>query len=107
MKTIRYLAVGLLLLTGLLHVTQLITTTVFDGAILITVIFGIIYLLLGVLLFRGSRIVLWLGAILPLVGLLLASVGMLTKPTILGGLFMVIDIAIAACCFTLLFRKER
>jgi hypothetical protein len=53
MKTIRYLAAGLLLLTGLLHVTQIITIKVIDAAMLITVIFGIIYLVLGVLLFRA------------------------------------------------------
>jgi len=105
MKTIRYLAAGLLLFTGLLHVIQIITTKVIDTATVITVIFGIIYLGLGVLLLRSGRIILWLAAILPLVGLLLAAVGMLTKPTMLGALFMVIDIAIAACCFTLLFRK--
>ena len=105
MKTIRYLAAGLLLFTGLLHVIQIFTTTVIDarhphnGA------------LWGHLsgdrcpAFAGGRIVVWLAAILPLVGLLLALVGMLTKPTMLGALFMIIDFAISACCFTLLFRK--
>ena len=106
MKTIRYLAAGLLLFTGLLHVIQIFTATAIDAAILITVTFGVIYLVLGVLLLRGRRIVLWLAAFLPLVGLLLAPMGMLTKPTLLGALFMVIDIIIAAYCFTLLVRKE-
>ena len=105
MKTIRYLATGLLLFTGLLHVIQIFTTKVIEAGMVITIIFGIIYLVLGVLLLRGGRIVLWLAAILPLVGLLLALVGMLTKPTMLGALFIVIDIAIAACCFALLFRN--
>ena len=104
MKTIRYLATGLLLFTGLLHVIQIFTTRVIDAAMLITVLFGI-YLVIGVLLFRGGRIVLWLAAILPLVGLLLALVGMLTEPTMLGALFIVIDIAIATCGFALLFRN--
>jgi hypothetical protein len=105
MKTIRYLAAGLLLLTGLLHVIQIFTVTVIDAAIFITVTFGVIYLVLGILLLRSGRVVLWLAAILPLVGLLLAAVGMLTKPTMLGAFFMLIDIVISACCFTLLFRK--
>jgi hypothetical protein len=105
MKTIRYLATGLLLFTGLLHVIQIFTTTVIDAAILITVTFGVIYLVLGFLLLRSGRVALWLAAILPLVGLLLALVGMLTNPTMLGALFIVTDIAIAACCFTLLFSN--
>ena len=106
MKTILYLASGLLLFTGLLHVIQVYITNVNDAATLITLIFGVIYLVLGILLLRGGRIILWLAAILPIVGLVLAVVGMLTKPTNLGALFMVIDIAITSCCFTLLFRKE-
>ena len=106
MKTIRTIAAGLLLLTGAIHVIQITTATVFDAAMAITVTFGVIYLLLGFLLFRGSRMIDWLAAILPLVGLLLAAVGMLTKPTWLGAFFMAIDVAVAACCFILIFRKQ-
>jgi hypothetical protein len=122
MKTIRTLAAGLLLLTGLLHVIQIITATGIDSGIIITVAFGIIYLVLGLLLRRISdpplhagrvpdqpvhtgRTILWLAAIIPLVGLLLAGVGMLTKPTLMGALFMVIDIGISTCCFILIFHK--
>ena len=106
MKTVRYLAVGLLLLTGLLHVVQIITATIIDAAVIIAVTFGIIYLALGLLLIKGGRAIVWLAAIVPLVGLILAGVGMLMKPTLLGALFMAIDIGISACCFTLLFRKS-
>lgn len=106
MKAIRYLAISLLLLTGTLHVIQVMTNPVVDTAFVITGIFGLIYLGLGLLLFHGGRTIFWLAAILPLVGLLLAAVGMVTKPTLLGAIFMAIDIAIAISCFTLLFRKR-
>jgi vacuolar-type H+-ATPase subunit I/STV1 len=106
MKTTRFLAVGLLLLSGLLHVVQITKAATLDAAIVITVTFGIIYLVLGSLLIRGSRTIFWLGAILPLVGLLLATVGMLTNPTLLGAFFIVSDIAVATCCFVLIFKKS-
>jgi hypothetical protein len=107
MKITRYLALSLLIFTGLLHLVQFTKTAVLDTPIVITVIFGVIYLALGFLLMRGGRTILWLAAILPLVGLMLAAVGMLTKPTLLGVIFMMIDIIISACCFTLLIRKGK
>ena len=107
MRTIRFVATGLLWLTGLLHVIQITTIRAVDVAIVITVTFGVIYLALGFLLLRGGRIIFWLAAILPLIGLLLAALGMLMKPTLLGALFMAIDVGIAACGFALLFGKGR
>jgi vacuolar-type H+-ATPase subunit I/STV1 len=105
-KTIRSIAAGLLLLTGILHVIQITTAAAIDAAMIITVTFGVLYLVLGFLLFRENRRIVWLAAILPLVGLFLAAIGMLDKPTLLKALFMAIDIAVAACCFYLIFRKE-
>ncbi len=106
MKTIQTLAASLLLLTGAMHVALFATSGVMDAAMIITLVFGIIYLALGLLLFRGGRVVYWFAAILPLVGLLLAGVGMLTNPTLVGAIFMAIDIVIAACCFKLLLQKR-
>jgi hypothetical protein len=104
MKTIRILAATLLLLTGVLHVIQLLLAKVDSGTI-ITVIFGVVYLIIAFFLFRGGKTALWFGAIVPLVGLLLAVVGMLTTPTVLRAIFIAIDVVIIACCFILLFRK--
>jgi hypothetical protein len=103
MKTIRVLAASLLLLTGILH---LVTTalTKFDATFIITIVFGLAYLAIGYFLFRQGRTILWFGAIVPLVGLLLAFVGMLTTPTLLGAFFIAIDVIIIACCSILLFR---
>ncbi len=105
MKTIRLIAAGLLLLSGLLHVLQITTGAALDAALIITLTFGVIYLALGALLLRGGRVILWLAAVLPLIGLLLAGVGMFTKPTLLGAFFMLVDVAVSVACFYLIAKK--
>jgi hypothetical protein len=104
MKTIRKLAGGLLVLTGVMH---LISTafTKFEMTSIITIVFGLAYLVIGFLLFKRGRVILWLAAIVPLVGLLLAAIGMLSNPTLLGAAFILIDIIVASCCFYIITRK--
>jgi hypothetical protein len=104
MKTLRNLAGGLLLLTGVLHLIS-VALTKFEPTSIITIVFGLAYLVIGILLFQNGRVILWLAAIVPLVGLLLAMVGMFTNPSLLVAAFILIDIIISACCFYLLFRK--
>jgi hypothetical protein len=106
MKSLRNLAAGLLLLTGALHLVSLLLAA-FDSTSLIMLLFGVAYLTIGFFLFRDGRVILWLGAIVPLVGLLLATIGMIMNPTLLGAIFIAIDIIIAACCFMVIFRKEQ
>ncbi len=61
------LAGGLLMLSGVTHISQLLVYS--DRRILIGVTtFGVIYLVLGWLLARGSRSALWAAAILPTFG---------------------------------------
>ena len=105
MKFLRNLAAGLLLLTGALHLVSLVFVT-FVPTSLITLLFGWAYLVIGFFLFRDGRAILWFGAIVPLVGLLLAVLGMMMDPTLLGAIFIAIDVIITACCFALIFRKE-
>jgi hypothetical protein len=105
MKPIRSLAAGLLVLTGVLHLVSVAFKT-FEATDIITLIFGAAYLVIGFFLFRNGRRALWFGAVVPLVGLLLAGVGMLKSPTLLGALFIGIDVVIVVCCFFLLFRKK-
>jgi hypothetical protein len=104
MKSVRNFAAGLLLLTGVLHLLS-VALVKFETTSIISIVFGLAYLLIGVLLFRTGRAILWFGAIVPLVGLLLAAIGMTMNPTLWGGLFILIDIIVAACCFWLIFRK--
>jgi hypothetical protein len=105
MKTIRILAVVLLLVTGVLHVIQLLLAKL-DPATIITVIFGGAYLAIAFFLFRAGRTALWFGAIVPLVGLLLAVLVMFTAPTLLGALFIAIDVIIITCCFYLISQSK-
>jgi hypothetical protein len=106
MKNIRNLAGGLLLLTGVLHLAS-VALVKFETTSIITIVFGMAYLVIGYFLFRGGQTVLWFGAIVPLVGLMLAGIGMLMKPTLLGGIFIAIDIIVSVCCFSLIFRKQK
>lgn len=104
MKSIRSLAAGLLLLTGILHLVSVALVN-FELTSIITILFGVAYLVIGAFLLRTGRSVLWFGGIVPLVGLGLATIGMLMKPTFLGAIFMAIDIIVSICCFLLIFRK--
>jgi hypothetical protein len=106
MKSIRSLAASLLLLTGVLHLVSVVFAK-FEPTSIITIVFGAAYLVIGFLLFRNGRNILWFGAVVPLIGLLLAVAGMFIKPTLLGGIFIAIDMAVAACCFYLIFRKAQ
>ena len=106
MNTLRNLAGSLLLITGALHLVSAALVK-FEMTSIITILFGLAYLAIGFFLFRGSRMVLWLGAIVPLVGLGLAVIGMLVNPTLLGGIFIAIDIAVAVCCFYLILSKQQ
>lgn len=105
MKPVRSLAAGLLLLTGLLHLASVALVS-FEPTSIITLVFGVAYLAIGFLLFRSGRTILWFGAVVPLIGLSLAFVGMLTKPTVLGALFIGIDLVVIVCCFLLIFCKS-
>jgi hypothetical protein len=106
MSRIRYWAAGLLGLTGIIHVAQLALAK-FDISLAITVLFGIAYLVVGFFLLRtASKTVYYFGAIVPLVGLLLAAAGMLINPTILATFFIVMDVVVIICCFYLIKSKQ-
>jgi len=92
-------------LTGELHLISLLLAA-FDPPPLITLPFMVAYLIIVFFLFRDSWAILWFGAIVPLVGLLLAAIGMMNH-TLLGAIFIAIDITIAACCFIVIFRNEQ
>ena len=106
MKFLRNLAAGLLLLTGALHLVSLVFVT-FEPTSLITLLFGAAYLVIGFFLFRDGRAILWIGVFVPLVGLLLAVLGMILDPTLLGAIFIAIDIAIVSCCIVVIYRKKQ
>jgi len=105
MNTIRKLAAGFLLLAGALHLFSAVLVK-FNPTSIITIFFGFAYLVIGILLLRDGRTILWLGSIVPMVGMILAVIGLLIKPTLFGVLFIAIDIIIVTCCFFLIFNKK-
>ncbi len=106
MNRIRYLAAGLLCLTGVIHVARLgipQSDAAFDTMV---VIFGMVYLITGGLLFRNNRTAYYLGAIVPLIGLCGGMAGMLTNPTIWMAFLIAIDAIIVLSCFYLIKGKR-
>jgi len=81
MNQIRYLAAGLLCLTGVIHVARLGMAQLDATFITTAVIFGVVYLIIGIFLFRNNKTAYYFGAIVPLIGLCGGLVGMLTNPT--------------------------
>jgi len=102
MKRIRYLAAGLLCLTGIIHVARLGLT---DAPVVIVVVFGVAYLIIGGLLFRNNKIAYYFGAIVPLIGLCVGPL-ILTNPPILFAAFLGgIEIVVVVSCFSLIKRS--
>ena len=103
MKRIRYLAASLLCLTGIIHVARL---GLADAPVVIVVVFGVAYLILGGLLFRNNKIAYYFGAIVPLIGLCVGPV-ILTNPPILFATFLgAIEIVVVVSCFSLIKRSR-
>ena len=103
MNHIRSLAAGLLCVTGIIHVARL---GLAEAPVVIVVVFGVAYLIIGGLLLRNSQIAYYLGAIVPLIGLCIGPV-ILTNPPILLAVFLgAIEIAVVVSCFALIKRSR-
>ena len=70
------------------------------------VIFGVVYLIIGIFLFRNNKTAYYFGAIVPLIGLCGGLVGMLTNLTICMAFLIAIDAVIVLSCFYLIKRKR-
>lgn len=107
MKTIRYFAGCLLLLTGVLHFLPIIKTPS-DPTAIPTLVGGIIYLTIGVLLIMKIKFAPYLGFFLPLLGLALGFIitGIKNWDFLLSIMFA-IDAVVAICCLLLLLNKKK
>jgi uncharacterized membrane protein HdeD (DUF308 family) len=107
MKTIRYFAAGLLLLSGILHILPMIKTPS-DPNSAPMMVFGIVYFAVGVLLIMKIKFDSLLGVIFPLIGLGTGFfvVGIKNWTTILTFLFA-IDVIVIICCLILLLKKNK
>ncbi|MDY6966666.1 MAG: hypothetical protein SVM80_12020 [Halobacteriota archaeon] len=106
MSRIRYLAAGLLCLTGIIHVA-LLALVEFEAKIVITVLFGVTYLVIGIFLFKDNKTSYYLGAIVPIIGASLGVVDLLMNPSMLMAFLIAIDAIIVPSCFYLIIKDKQ
>ena len=101
MSRVRYLAAGLLCLTGVIHLARLGIPVSGTAAEVVVSLFGVAYLLIGGFLLRDSRPACYFGAIVPLVGIGVGVVGgmlgMLANPTIWMACLLTFDLFYVDC----------
>jgi len=107
MKTIRYLAALLMVITGILHVLPMFKEVKDPNAIPMLG-FGIVYFAIGVLLFMDKKFSQILGIIFPLIGLGVGFgvVGLKNWDTMLTIMF-IIDAVVVICCLILLLNRNK
>jgi uncharacterized membrane protein HdeD (DUF308 family) len=107
MKPIRLIAGTLLLITGILHVVLYFKDPEVPGSIGL-LIFGIIYAVTGILLFNRKMYPLYLGLIIPLVGMTLSIIKFGVPDLVsLLALFKLIGIIVISCCGYLLLKHKK
>jgi hypothetical protein len=107
MKTIRYFAAVLMLVTGVMHILPVFTTPD-DPNALPMLGFGIVYFAIGVLLILNIKIAEILGIGIPLVGLAIGffKIGLKNWDTMLTIMFIIDAVVVVCCIFLLLNRKK-
>jgi uncharacterized membrane protein HdeD (DUF308 family) len=107
MKTIRQIAGLLLLLNGVLHIVEYINTSNNPGGIGILV-FGVIYIISGILLFNKKLYPVYLGLIIPIIGMTLSIIKFGVPELIsLSALFKVIGLIVVCCCGYILVNRKK
>jgi len=102
MKTIRTLAGILLLISGLLHIIAYFQAPDSPGSIPL-LSFGVIYSIIGFLLFNRKKYPLYLAIIVPLIGMALSLIKFGIPELIsLSALFKVLEIIAVVCCIALI-----
>ena len=107
MKTLRMIAGILLIITGVLHVVIYFRGPDDPGSIG-TLIFGIIYIITGLLLFTKNLYPLYLGVVLPLIGftMYLIKFGFPALISLMALLLLIDIIVILSCGYILINRKN-
>jgi len=106
MKSIRLLAGVLLLISGVLHIVAYFKAPESQGSIPV-IAFGVIYMIVGLLLFNSKKYPLYLGIIVPVIGMILSLIKFGIPGLIsLSALFKVLEIIAIICCLVVLFRSN-
>ena len=107
MKTIRLLAGILLLINGVLHIVLYLQTFNNNGSIGLLA-FGIIYITTGLLLFNKKRYPIYLGIIIPIIGMSLSLIKFGIPELIsLSALFKVIGLIVIIICVYILVNQKK
>jgi uncharacterized membrane protein HdeD (DUF308 family) len=107
MKTIRLLAGLLLLISGVLHLFVYFQHTQNPGSVGI-LLFGVIYICAGLLLFNRKRYPIYLGIFVPLIGMTLSLIKFGIPEVIsMSALFKLLEIiAVVFCCIVFINKKS-
>ena len=106
MKTIRLLAGILLLVSGILHVVAYFKAPDSQGSVPV-LSFGIIYMIIGALLFNRKKYPLYLAIIVPIIGMILSMIKFgIPELVSLSALFKVLEIIAIICCVVVLIPSK-
>ena len=105
MHRARTIASGLLLFTGVAHLVQYFLSS--GAGALGVAVFGVIYLVLGLLLRRPGAWPLWLAVALPALGGLGGTLQLREHFDPVFALFVAIDVAVVGCCLWLLLTRRQ
>jgi hypothetical protein len=107
MKTIRLFAGLFLIVNGILHIYEYINRSPNPGSIGVLA-FGLIYILVGVLLFNKKSYPVYLGLIVPIVGMTLSIIKFGIPELIsLSALFKLIGLMVIICCAYILINRKK
>lgn len=107
MKTIRLLAGILLLISGILHIVSYYKAPDSPGSIPVLA-FGIIYMIVGFLLFNRKKYPIYLAIIVPVIGMTLSLIKFgIPELVSLSALFKILEIIAVVCCCALLIKSEK
>jgi len=106
MRTFRLLAGILLLTSGILHIAAYFKAPDSPGSIPV-LSFGLIYMIVGSLLFNRKKYPVYLAIIVPLIGMTLSLIKFGIPELIsLSALFKILEIIAVVCCCVLLIKSQ-
>jgi hypothetical protein len=106
MKTLRIPAALFLLISGVLHFVEYFNKSDLPGSIGIAA-FGVIYCLIGVLLFNSKMYPVYLGILIPLIGMTLSIIKFGVPELVsISALFKAMEVIVIICCSLIIIYTQ-
>jgi hypothetical protein len=106
MKTLRILAALFLLIAGVLHFVEYFNKSDLRGSIGIAA-FGVIYCLIGALLFNSKMYPVYIGILIPLIGMTLSIIKFGVPELVsISALFKAMEIIAIVCCSIIVINAQ-